>query len=286
MKRLPTDWTRSVGAGVVRAAILRFGFAPLLAAELDVRIEGRELLGDVAGPAIFVANHSSHLDAPLVLTSLPAGWRDRIAVGAAADYFFDVWWKAAATALAFNAFAVERETRGRPRGMARRLLAEGWSLLVFPEGTRSRDGAVAGFRKGAAMLAVDAGVPVVPVAIRGAYQAMPPGASWPAAGRPRVTVRFGRARRPARGESAVSLNRWLEAELGAMLEEDRTSWWQARRAARPGSAERIAPKPAEWRCIWQSSEPLVRGSGPWAADAGTLAKAPPLRRSTRDRAAR
>jgi 1-acyl-sn-glycerol-3-phosphate acyltransferase len=53
-----------------------------------------------------VSNHSSHLDAPLVLCSLPDAWRERTAVGAAADYFFDVWWRASATALVFNAFPV------------------------------------------------------------------------------------------------------------------------------------------------------------------------------------
>jgi 1-acyl-sn-glycerol-3-phosphate acyltransferase len=266
MKVFPTDWARSAAAGAARSAILRAGFAPLLSAKLDVHVEGRELLSDLEPPALFVANHTSHLDAPLVLTSLPAPWRDRIAVGAAADHFFDVWWRAAATALAFNAFPVERGGRGRSRGLGRRLLAEGWSLLVFPEGTRSRDGGLAGFSEGAAVLAVEAGVPVVPTSIRGAYQAMPAGKTWPYGGRPRVTLRFDKACRAAEGESPTAFSRRLEARLAAMLEEDRTTWWRVlRQSPRPSDPKSIGPPSARWRRTWESSEPLTKTSDPWSA---------------------
>jgi 1-acyl-sn-glycerol-3-phosphate acyltransferase len=269
MKAFRTDWARSGFASAARSAILRAGFAPLLAAKLDLQVEGKELLAGLEPPALFVANHTSHLDAPLILTSLPSPWRDRIAVGAAADHFFDVWWRAAATALAFNAFPVERVRRGRQRGLGRRLLADDWSLLVFPEGTRSRDGTMAGFSEGASVLAVEAGVPIVPIAIRGAYQAMPPGMNWPHDGRPHVSLRFGNACHPAPGESAVALSRRLEARLLALLEEDRTTWWESLRSdARPPEAT-PAPTPAaaaaaRWRQVWQSSAPLAKDADPWS----------------------
>lgn len=265
MKRFRTDWARSGVASAARSAILRAGFAPLLAAKLDLRVEGEDLLAGLEPPALFVANHASHLDAPLILTSLPPPWRDRIAVGAAADHFFDVWWRSAATALAFNAFPVERTHRARERGLGRQLLADEWSLLVFPEGTRSRDGSMAGFGAGVAVLAVEAGAPIVPIAIRGAYQAMPPGMNWPHAGRPRVTLRFGNACRPERGESAAALSRRVEARLLAMLEEERTTWWQAmRRGERTDDAGTSAPPSSRWRQIWQSSEPLAKDDDPWS----------------------
>jgi 1-acyl-sn-glycerol-3-phosphate acyltransferase len=52
------------------------------------RVEGRENLGSLSGPAVFVANHASHLDTPLILGALPRPLASRLAVGAAADYFF------------------------------------------------------------------------------------------------------------------------------------------------------------------------------------------------------
>ena len=49
---------------------------------------GQDRLASLQGPAIFAANHHSHLDTPLLLTSIPEPWRHQILVGAAADYFF------------------------------------------------------------------------------------------------------------------------------------------------------------------------------------------------------
>ena len=81
-------------------------------------VEGTEYLDGVRGPVVFVANHSSHLDTPLILGSLPERFADRVAVGAAADYFFDARWRAALTALFFNAFPVERYGSRRLRSLA------------------------------------------------------------------------------------------------------------------------------------------------------------------------
>jgi 1-acyl-sn-glycerol-3-phosphate acyltransferase len=106
------------------------------------------------------------------------------------------------TALFFNSVPVERQgMRGR-RGMAGVLLNEGIPLLLFPEGTRSRTGAMAGFKPGAAALSISRNVPVLPMALVGSYAAMPYGATVPVPGRPHVHVVFGRPLRAAPGEIA------------------------------------------------------------------------------------
>jgi len=253
----PTAWARTEAGKAARAFLQRYGLAPLLRAELTTKIEGVDVLQSLAPPVIFVANHSSHLDAPLVLTSLPPRWRERTAVGAAADYFFDVWWRAAATALVFNAFPVERAGARKSTRLARELIAEGWNVVVFPEGTRSRDGWVGEFRQGAARLAVENGIPVVPVSIRGSYQAMPRGRSWPLKGRPPVTVRFGRAVRPQPDEDAGAFNDRLRGALGVTVDEDRTTWWDAmRRDARGEVPPPEGPAAPRWRRVWEASRPL------------------------------
>lgn len=259
----PTGWART-GVGVAARALLqRYALSPLVRLETQVRVEGLDVLEDLGPPVIFVANHSSHLDAPLVLTSLPTAWRARTATGAAADYFFDVWWRAAATALVFNAFPVERagshQQRGRTTRLARELLAAGWNLLVFPEGTRSRDGWVRDLRLGAARLAAEGGAAVVPVALRGTYQAMPRGAGWPAKGRPPVVVRFGRPVRPGPGESPVDFNARIRAALAATLDEDRTTWWEALGRAEKGETPSLhGPVGPRWLRTWEGSRPIAR----------------------------
>jgi 1-acyl-sn-glycerol-3-phosphate acyltransferase len=69
---------------------------------------GQDRLDAVRGPVIFAANHHSHLDTPLLLTSLPDRWRHKVVIAAAADYFFTNRYTSAASALAMGAFPIER----------------------------------------------------------------------------------------------------------------------------------------------------------------------------------
>ena len=175
---------------------------PYIWSALSVHTHGMRNLDGLKPPFVVVANHSSHLDAPLIYGSLPRRLSKNLAAGAASDYFFDSWYKALPTALFFNSFPVERQgMRGR-RGMAGVLLNEGIPLLLFPEGTRSRTGAMANFKPGAAALSISRNVPVLPMALVGAYAAMPYGATVPVPGRPHVHVVFGRPLRAAPGEIA------------------------------------------------------------------------------------
>lgn len=148
------------------------GFTPL-------RVEGRERLG--AGPYIFAANHSSHLDAPALLAALPRHLRVKLRVAAAADYFFKSQWRGRLVSLFLNAFAFERQRGGCRASMlyATQLLNSGQSLLIFPEGTRTPDGEIHLFRQGVGKLTLASGVPIIPVWIEGTYAAWPKGASLP-----------------------------------------------------------------------------------------------------------
>ena len=82
-----------------------------------------------------------------------------------------------ATRLFFNAFPVDRKGLRNRKGLAGLLLSEDVPLLLFPEGTRSRTGAMKGFTPGHAALSISRNVPVLPIALVGAYAAMPYGAS-------------------------------------------------------------------------------------------------------------
>jgi 1-acyl-sn-glycerol-3-phosphate acyltransferase len=173
------------------------------------------------GACIVVANHSSHLDAPLVLGSVPRRIRRDLATGVAADYFFTAPHKRMFTELIFNAFPVDRTGTGANRGLSKQLLKAGVPLLIFPEGTRSRTGKMGSFKIGAAGLAKAVGVPVVPVALIGAYEAMPRGARWPRRGRPRVVVAVGEPLVAREKEPTSSFNDRIEASVRALYAEHR-----------------------------------------------------------------
>ena len=251
----PTAWARSPVASVAREGIQKLGLAPLLRSQVAPIVHGLDVLDRFGGPVIFVANHTSHLDTPLILCSLPDRWRRTTAVAAAADYFFDTWWRATSSAMVFNTFPIERRT-GSLSSTPGDLLDDGWSVVVFPEGTRSPDGWTRTFRHGAAFLAVRHKVPVVPIGIRGSFAAMPRGRGWPVPGRPPVTVRFGQPIRPAEGEGPRELGARVESAVAALIDEDSSTWWDAtRRAAQGQTPSTSGPDVARWRRVWTQTQP-------------------------------
>lgn len=256
-REFPTAWARTTPACVAREVVQGYLLRPLVWRETRPRVEGLDHLERLRGPVVFVANHSSHLDAPLVMCSLPLRWREHTAVGAAADYFFDARWRAAATALAFNAFPVERRSGGRTGSMAGDLIDDGWSLLLFPEGSRSPDGWLRTFRHGAARLCIDRGVPAVPISIRGSHAAMPRGRSWAIPGRPEVAVRYGPPVHPGADERPRDLTTRIIQAIARGLHEEDADWWSSLRA----QAEKATPSPAgpvgaDWRRKWETLRPL------------------------------
>ncbi|MPZ61988.1 MAG: 1-acyl-sn-glycerol-3-phosphate acyltransferase [Propionibacteriales bacterium] len=251
----PTEWARRRPARALREVVQEVGLDPLLRSQVSPRVTGLDMLGRVSPPVLFVANHASHLDTPLILCTLPDAWRRRTSVAAAADYFFDTWWRATGSAIVFNTFPIERRG-GSLSSTPGDLLGQGWNVVVFPEGTRSPDGWMGRFRMGAAWLAIEHGVPIVPVAIRGSFAAMPRGRSWPRPGRPPVTVRYGAPLSPGDGETAREFAPRVVAAMSQLLDEDRTTWWQAQlRAARKEIPDPSGPKVARWRRVWEQTAP-------------------------------
>ncbi|WP_433168461.1 lysophospholipid acyltransferase family protein [Kribbella sp. CA-247076] len=252
----PTKWARTPAAIAVRDLIQKGPLSAVLRFEVNPRVSGLDSLLKVNGPALIVANHSSHLDTPLILCTLPDAMRRKTAFAAAADYFFDTWWRATTSAIVFNTFPIERRG-GNLSSTPGDLLEQGWNVVVFPEGTRSPDGWIQRFRMGAAYLAVEHGVPVIPVGIKGSFAAMPRGRGWPVPGRPTVAVRYGDPLTPAEGESPREFAPKIAAAVSALLDEESTTWWDARRRAAAGaSPSQSGPDAAHWRRVWESTAPI------------------------------
>ena len=243
------SWARSSLAHAVREALLNGVLVPIIDVYVRRRVVGREHLDALEPPVVFVANHSSHIDTPLILRALPAGWRRRTAVAAAADYFYRVPWVGHAVSLAFNTVPVQRKGEAVVPDAASQLaglIDAGWSLLVFAEGTRSRDGTVGRLRSGAAVLAAEHGLVIVPVHVAGTHAVMPPGSKWMrrargrfAGGRHPIAVRFGPPVRPRDGEHRTEVMervRLFFEAAGAVTTLDKRIAARSRRSASPPSA--------------------------------------------------
>lgn len=128
----------------------------------------------VSGGCVVVANHASHADTAVLLAALPA--RARPVFAAAADYWFDVPVRRfVATSLA-GVLPVQRCGGGAYAGLltaARPALRAGRCVVIYPEGTRSTNGQIGEFHSGAARLARECGVPLVPIAVTGTADVLP-----------------------------------------------------------------------------------------------------------------
>lgn len=140
-----------------------------------------------SGPYIIAANHSSHLDSAAIISLLGRSARDLHVLGAK-DYFFDGRLKGWLVSTCLNVLPFDRhENFLRSLGLSQRAVQMGRSLLIFPEGTRSRTGEIAEFKPGLGLLALELGVPVVPTYIHGTYDALPVGKMLPRRAPVRVT---------------------------------------------------------------------------------------------------
>jgi 1-acyl-sn-glycerol-3-phosphate acyltransferase len=194
---------------------MRFVLNPIMDYYARRWATGREKVAALRGPVILVANHASHMDTPVILSALPRRLRKRTVVAAAADYFYRNRAVACLVSLVFNTTPIDRKGGGLSKNSSHldHLLDEGWNLLLYPEGTRSRNGVPGRVRRGAAVLAASHNLKIVPIKVSGTRDAMPPGRMWPqrlrtsvASQRHRITVSFGDPISPS-GEASELIER-------------------------------------------------------------------------------
>jgi len=194
----------------------------LWAAGVKVEVQGLEHL-DPPRPAVLVSNHQSWFDVFALAAKLPVDFRFVGKRELTRIPFFGSAW------IACGNIAIDR----RDRTSAIRSLAEAGKrlsddkalVIMFPEGTRSRDGELLPFKKGAFVLALQLGVPVIPVTIAGTRAIMPKGA-WSV--RPgTVQVRIG---------APIDVSGLTEADRDALLQTTRERIVAMREPRLPGDA--------------------------------------------------
>jgi long-chain acyl-CoA synthetase len=217
-------WSRPVR--ILRNAMLEIVIRPLIALLLTPHIIARRE-AIPPGPFLIIANHVTMLDAPLVLYALPARLRHRVAVAMSGEMLLDfrfargqrnflqnffapaAYWLL--TAL-FNVFPLPR-LRGFKRSFAHtgEALDRGYSVLVFPEGTRSHSEEMGAFRQGIGLLAAQSRVPVLPIALMG-LATLPSGSTkWFRSGR--LQIHIGNIVTMPEGTTPANWTKKLEFEM-------------------------------------------------------------------------
>jgi len=173
--------------GATQAAIARFWARSLLMiAGVTVTVEGIEKIKP-GKPYVFVANHLSYMDTPVVLGNIPVQFRFLAKSG-----LFQIPLLGTHLTRAGHIPVPRDNARAAVKTMttaAQAIRTRGISLLIFPEGGRSQDGELAAFKEGAAYIAIRAGVSLVPIALKGTREVLPFGSGHVRSGL--VTMRIG-----------------------------------------------------------------------------------------------
>jgi len=161
-------------------------WAPGILQAIFVRLEVVGLAEqELSGPCFFAVNHQSWVDIPVLFAALPVPVLFVAKRELGRVPFLGWFLKGMGMVLVDRA---DRKAAVRSVGAAAERLRQGWSLLSFPEGTRSVDGRVQRFKTAAFAAAVEAGAPVVPIALAGAGRILPRGSLRNSPGTIRVAV--------------------------------------------------------------------------------------------------
>ncbi len=204
-------WPLSRTAAIGREALQRLLAFPLLRYYVKTEVHGLEKLRRLRGPVLFVSNHQSLLDVPVILRAFPSRLRRRVApaLGEAALRGHSkalLFW----ARLGFNVYLISEDPSRAQEALrqAGRLADRGYSTLLFPEGERTLDGRLQAFRPGAGVMAERLRLPVVPLLMEGLFEVWPRTQERPVRGKAQLWI--GDLMRIAPGESAGKFTRRLE----------------------------------------------------------------------------
>lgn len=198
------------------------------------KVRGRHNLLDLQGPLLFAANHVSKVDVGFILAALPLRFRHRLTVAMVGEMLQEMreppedlpfikscvsrlsYWLVVAL---FNVFPLPQKTGYRRSfSFAGESVDRGFSVLVFPEGSRTRDGTLHTFRAGIGLLATNLNIPVVPVRISGLYKLAKAGMKIARPGT--VTVSIGSPIRFSPGTDPFRIARELEMCVASLADEE------------------------------------------------------------------
>ena len=179
-------WTMRFPMTWIRPVVYHLFLLPLSRIMCIPRVIGAEHLAKVNGPALLISNHITHIDGPLILSVLPVRRRVRLAIAMSGEQLRE--WRYPPASLGwfarlkkrmayvlgaglFNVFSLPRQSGFRQSfAYTGEAMDRGYSVLIFPEGTETKDGELQPFRAGIGLLASELNVPVIPIMLRGLFE--------------------------------------------------------------------------------------------------------------------
>ncbi len=207
---IPT-WPRWRSVQWLRHFLLTLFVFPFVRIGYGLEVRGRHNFRNAGRPCLIISNHNMHIDNGLILKAMPGGFRRRTAVVAAASDIFGNPVRGFLAGLLGNAFPFATEGAGVREGLENivAMLDKGWNILIFPEGELTVVGPMKRFKAGTGRIAVDTGVPILPIRIdvlkRGFYEG-----KWLPTPRAHVRVNIGQPFCIPPGTRSIDATRLLE----------------------------------------------------------------------------
>jgi long-chain acyl-CoA synthetase len=224
-------WAQAAPVRWLRVAFYYAVVLPITSVLCWARVEGRERLRDLNGPALFVSNHITYFDHALIMSAMPGRFRRRLAIAqegerlrwwhkppAGTPFFKRLRWRAQyfLVVLIFDTFSLPKASGFRRSfAYAGESVDRGYNLLVFPEGIRAERLGMSPFRPGIGVLASQLGIPVVPVRIDGLIELKLSGRRGFTSPH-RVTIRLGDPVTYTPGEDPLQITADLERRVKEM----------------------------------------------------------------------
>ncbi len=223
-------WAERFPASWIRVVVYYLVMLPVTRLMCWARVEGKQRLDDLRGPALFISNHIAMVDPGLILSALPGRYSRNLAVAMegerlrgyrnpphSVNWFMRLVRRAQYVLIVtlFNAFPLPQKSGFRRAfAYAGESVDRGYSLLVFPEGRTTVDGRMRRFMGGIGLLAADLSLPVVPIKIEGLFELKQKRKYFSRPGT--VTITFGEPVRFATGTDPAEITKDLEARVAAL----------------------------------------------------------------------
>ena len=217
--RFPMTWIRPI--------VYHLFLLPLTWIMCKVRVNGRNQLKKIKGPALLISNHVTDVDAGLILSALPFRWRLRTAIAMSGELLRE--WRHSSSvrqklayvlgAALFNVFSLPRQSGFRKSfAYAGEAIDRGWSVMIFPEGHETTDGTMLAFRGGIGLLVSELNVPVIPIKLDGLWELKQRRQFFVRPGT--VSVTFGEPVQFRAGETPEAITRELEERVREAVKGD------------------------------------------------------------------
>ena len=216
-------WTLSSPIAIIRYLFQAIILFPILKIFCSIRTQGKGDLKNINSPVIFVSNHTSHFDVPVILSQLPFRFKTRLAIATWAEYFEAkkpykriikrIYYALGTTLLNLYLFS-QKKGFMREIKYTGELIDKNHNILIFPEGQRTTNGKLNPFKQGIGIITSNMKVPIVPIKLQGLYEILPRGSNFPKK-RGEVIIKIGKLLY-FKDESYIDITNRIEDEIKSL----------------------------------------------------------------------